>query len=195
MTKVTSPGGPLASPTGFRWGAATAAYQIEGATDADGRGPSVWDTFSRTPGKVRGGDTGDIACDSYHRYPEDADLVRSLGLSSYRFSVSWPRIFPEGTGQVNQAGLDYYKRLLDALAERGVSGAATLFHWDLPQALQDRGGWASRDIPLRFAEYAPVVGGRLGARFESWITVNEPLVVSHLGYRIGIHAPGLVDEA
>jgi beta-glucosidase len=195
MTKVTSPGEPLAFPTGFRWGAATAAYQIEGATDADGRGPSVWDTFSRTPGKVRGGDTGDMACDSYHRYPEDADLLASLGLSSYRFSVSWPRIFPEGTGQVNQAGLDYYKRLLDALAERGVSGSATLFHWDLPQALQDRGGWASRDIALRFAEYATVVGEALGDRVESWITVNEPLVVSHLGYRIGIHAPGLVDEA
>ncbi len=128
MSNVTPLGESLAFPAGFKWGAATAAYQIEGATDADGRGPSVWDTFSRTPGKVRGGDTGDIACDSYHRYPEDADLLASLGLSSYRFSISWPRIFPTGAGAVNQAGLDHYKALLDTLAERGISGAATLFH-------------------------------------------------------------------
>jgi beta-glucosidase len=195
MTNVTRPGEALAFPAGFAWGAATAAYQIEGATDADGRGVSVWDTFSRTPGKVRGGDTGDIACDSYRRYPEDADLLGSLGLSSYRFSISWPRIFPDGAGRLNQAGLDHYKALLDTLAERGVSGAATLFHWDLPQALQDRGGWASRDIALRFADYAAVVGAALGDRVERWITVNEPLVVSHLGYRTGIHAPGLADEA
>ena len=189
MTNVTPPGEALAFPAGFTWGAATAAYQIEGATDADGRGPSVWDTFSRTPGKVRGGDTGDIACDSYRRYPEDADLLSSLGLSSYRFSICWPRIFPDGAGRLNQAGLDHYKALLDALAERGISGAATLFHWDLPQALQDQGGWASRDIALRFADYAAVVGEALGDRVERWITLNEPLVVSHLGYRIGVHAP------
>jgi beta-glucosidase len=195
MTYVTEPGEPLAFPAGFTWGAATAAYQIEGATDADGRGVSVWDTFSRTPGKVRGGDTGDIACDSYRRYPEDADLLRALGLSSYRFSISWPRIFPDGAGRLNQAGLDHYKALLDALAERGISGAATLFHWDLPQALQDQGGWASRDIALRFADYAAVVGEALGDRVERWITVNEPLVVSHLGYRVGIHAPGVADMA
>jgi beta-glucosidase len=195
MTNVTPPGEALAFPAGFAWGAATAAYQIEGGTDADGRGPSVWDTFSRTPGKVRGGDTGDIACDSYRRYPEDADLLSSLGLSSYRFSISWPRIFPDGAGRLNQPGLDHYKALLDALAERGISGAATLFHWDLPQALQDQGGWASRDIALRFADYAAVVGEALGDRVERWITVNEPLVVTHLGYRVGIHAPGLADEA
>jgi beta-glucosidase len=195
MTNVTKPGEPLAFPAGFTWGAATAAYQIEGATDADGRGVSVWDTFSRTPGKVRGDDTGDIACDSYRRYPEDADLLGSLGLSSYRFSISWPRIFPDGTGRLNQAGLDHYKALLDALAARGVSGAATLFHWDLPQALQDQGGWASRDIALRFADYAAVVGAALGDRVDRWITVNEPLVVSHLGYRVGVHAPGLADAA
>src|SRR5580692_10256972 len=194
MANVTSPGeSPLALPQGFTWGAATAAYQIEGATDADGRGPSVWDTFSRTPGKVRGGDTGDIACDSYRRYPEDADLLASLGLSSYRFSISWPRIFPTGAGPVNQAGLDHYKALLDTLAERGISGAATLFHWDLPQALQDQGGWASRDIALRFADYAAVVGEALGDRVERWITLSEPLVVSHLGYRTGEHAPGVRD--
>ena len=194
MTNVTSPGEALAFPAGFTWGAATAAYQIEGATDADGRGLSVWDTFSRTPGKVRGGDTGDVACDSYHRYPEDADLLSSLGLSSYRFSISWPRIFPDGV-RLNEAGLDHYKALLDALAERGISAAATLFHWDLPQALQDQGGWASRDIALRFADYAAVVGEALGDRVERWITLNEPLVVSHLGYRVGVHAPGLTDEA
>jgi beta-glucosidase len=195
MSNVTPLGESLAFPAGFTWGAATAAYQIEGATDADGRGPSVWDTFSRTPGKVRGGDTGDIACDSYRRYPEDADLLASLGLSSYRFSISWPRIFPTGAGQVNQAGLDHYKALLDALAERGIAGAATLFHWDLPQALQDQGGWASRDIALRFADYAAVVGEALGDRVERWITINEPLVVTDLGYRLGVHAPGLADAA
>jgi beta-glucosidase len=195
MTNVTPSEQALAFPAGFTWGAATAAYQIEGATDADGRGVSVWDTFSRTPGKVRGGDTGDIACDSYRRYPEDAELIGSLGLSSYRFSISWPRIFPDGAGRLNQAGLDHYKALLDALAERGISGAATLFHWDLPQALQDQGGWASRDIALRFADYAAAVGEALGDRVDRWITVNEPLVVSHLGYRVGVHAPGLADEA
>jgi beta-glucosidase len=195
MSNVTPLGESLAFPAGFTWGAATAAYQIEGATDADGRGPSVWDTFSRTPGKVRGGDTGDIACDSYRRYPEDADLLRSLGLSGYRFSISWPRIFPAGAGQVNQAGLDHYKALLDTLAERGIAGAATLFHWDLPQALQDQGGWASREIALRFADYAAVVGEALGDRVERWITINEPLVVTHLGYRVGVHAPGVADEA
>jgi beta-glucosidase len=195
MTNVTPPGEALAFPAGFTWGAATAAYQIEGATDADGRGLSVWDTFSRTPGKVRGGDTGDIACDSYRRYPEDAGLLSSLGLSSYRFSISWPRIFPDGAGRLNQAGLDHYKALLDALAERGIAGAATLFHWDLPQALQDQGGWASRDIALRFADYAAVVGEALGDRVERWITLNEPLVVTHLGYRVGVHAPGLADAA
>jgi beta-glucosidase len=195
MSNVTTPGEPLAFPAGFTWGAATAAYQIEGGTNADGRGVSVWDTFSHTPGKVRGGDTGDVACDSYRRYPEDADLMKSLGLSSYRFSISWPRIFPEGAGQLNQAGLDYYKRLLDALAERGVGGAATLFHWDLPQALQDEGGWASREVAMRFADYAAVVGEALGDRVQRWITLNEPLVVSHLGYRVGVHAPGLTDNA
>src|ERR1700728_950992 len=194
MTNVTVSGEALAFPTGFAWGAATAAYQIEGATDVDGRGPSVWDTFSHTPGRVRGGDTGDIACDSYRRYPEDADVLRSLGLSNYRFSISWPRVLPDGGGQVNQAGLDHYKALLDTLAERGIAGAATLFHWDLPQALQDKGGWASRDIALRFADYAAVVGEALGDRVERWITLNEPLVVSHLGYRIGVHAPGLTDS-
>ena len=191
MTNVTK----LGFPAGFTWGAATAAYQIEGAPDVDGRGPSVWDTFSHTPGKVRGGDTGDIACDSYHRYPEDADLLRSLGLMDYRFSISWPRIIPDGAGPVNQAGLDYYKRLLDALGERGITPAATLFHWDTPQALQDRGGWSARDTALRLADYAAVVGEALGDRVKRWITLNEPLVVAHNGHRIGVHAPGLRDNA
>jgi beta-glucosidase len=194
----TSPGEGLPFPAGFTWGAATAAYQIEGAATAGGRGPSVWDTFSHTPGKVRGGDTGDIACDSYHRYAEDADLIKSLGLSAYRFSISWPRILPAGEGgkgAVNQAGLDYYKRLLDALAERGIQPAVTLFHWDTPQALQDMGGWASRDTALRFAEYASVVGEALGDRVPTWITLNEPHVVANNGHRIGVHAPGLTDDA
>src|SRR5215470_8328203 len=195
MTNGTSPSAGIAFPAGFTWGAATAAYQIEGAVAEDGRGPSIWDTFSRTPGKVRGGDTGDIACDSYHRYPEDADLIKSLGLSAYRFSIAWPRILPNGGGQVNQAGLDYYKMLLDTLGERGIDATATLFHWDLPQALQDLGGWASRDTALRFAEYAGVVAAALGDRIAKWITLNEPIVVTHNGHRIGVHAPGLADEA
>ena len=184
---------PLAFPPGFTWGAATAAYQIEGAANADGKGPSVWDTFSHTPGKVRGGDTGDIACDSYHRYREDAELLSSLGLSAYRFSVSWPRILPDGAGQVNQAGLDYYRALADALLERGIAPTATLYHWDLPQALQDRGGWPSRETALRFADYAAIVAEALGDRVARWITLNEPLVVANNGYRTGVHAPGLRD--
>jgi beta-glucosidase len=198
MTNITSSGKGLPFPDGFTWGAATAAYQIEGAAAADGRGPSVWDTFSHTPGKVRGGDTGDIACDSYNRYAEDADLIKSLGLSAYRFSISWPRILPVGEGgksAINQAGLDYYQRLVDALAERGISPAVTLFHWDTPQALQDRGGWASRDTALRFAEYASIVGEALGDRVSKWITLNEPHVVANHGHRTGVHAPGLTDAA
>jgi beta-glucosidase len=191
MTNVTK----LGFPAGFTWGAATAAYQIEGAVDVDGRGPSVWDTFSHTPGKVRGGDTGDIACDSYHRYPQDADLLRSLGLMDYRFSISWSRVIPDGAGLVNQAGIDYYKRLVDALGERGIAPAATIFHWDLPQALQDKGGWSNRDTALRLADYAAVVGEALGDRVKRWITLNEPLVVAHNGHRIGVHAPGLTDDA
>src|SRR5579872_480069 len=143
----------LRFPSGFAWGAATAAYQIEGAAREDGRGPSVWDTFSHAPGNVFRGDTGDIACDSYHRYESDADLIADLGLTTYRFSISWPRVRPGGTGPVNQAGLDYYKRLADALLSRGIAPAATLYHWDLPQELQDAGGWAVRETAHRFAEY------------------------------------------
>jgi beta-glucosidase len=196
MTMSTSGGGgSFPFPPGFTWGAATAAYQIEGAPEADGKGPSVWDTFSHTPGKTRGGDTGDTACDSYRRYAEDADLLKELGLTSYRFSISWPRVLPAGEGKINQAGLDHYRAVLDALGERGIDAAVTLFHWDLPQVLQDRGGWASREVAQRFADYAAIVGEALGDRASRWITLNEPLVVAELGYRLGIHAPGLRDDA
>jgi beta-glucosidase len=188
-------GASLSFPPGFVWGAATAAYQIEGAAHADGRGQSVWDTFSHTPGKVRRGDTGDIACDSYHRYPEDVALMKSLGLSAYRFSVSWPRIQPGGSGAGNEKGLDYYRALLDELAANDIAAAATLFHWDLPQELQDAGGWANRDTALRFADYATIVVEALGDRVARWITLNEPQVVAENGYRIGHHAPGLTDYA
>jgi len=182
-------------PQGFTWGAATAAYQIEGSAGADGRGPSVWDTFSRTPGNVRGGDTGDIACDSYRRYREDVALMASLGLGAYRFSVSWPRIQPTGRGAANQRGLDHYRALLDELSGRGIAATVTLYHWDLPQALQDEGGWAVRDTAQRFAEYAAIVAGALGDRVARWITLNEPQVVVSHGYRTGEHAPGVRDPA
>jgi beta-glucosidase len=185
--------GALEFPEGFVWGAATAAYQIEGAATADGRGPSVWDTFSRTPGNIRGGDTGAIACDSYHRYREDVALLACLGLSSYRFSISWPRVQPGGRGAVNQQGLDYYRALLDELGEHGISASATLYHWDLPQELQDEGGWAVRGTAERFADYAAICAEALGDRVARWITLNEPQVVVSNGYRHGVHAPGLRD--
>jgi beta-glucosidase len=201
MTAVSSSGtqtagssnGALSFPPGFTWGAATAAYQIEGAARADGRGVSVWDTFSHTPGNVRGGDTGDIACDSYHRFREDIALLSSLGLNAYRFSVSWPRVQPGGSGPVNARGLDYYRALLDELAERGIAPALTLFHWDLPQELQDSGGWANRDTAYRFAEYATILADAFADRVTRWITVNEPQVVVDNGYRTRRHAPGLDD--
>jgi beta-glucosidase len=185
--------GALSFPPGFAWGAATAAYQIEGGAQADGRGASIWDTFSHTAGKVRGGDTGDIACDSYHRYSEDVELMSSIGLNAYRFSISWPRVQPGGAGPVNPRGLDYYKALLDRLAERGIAAAATLYHWDLPQQVQDEGGWAVRDTAARFADYAAAMGQALGDRVSRWITINEPQVVANAGYRMGDHAPGLRD--
>ena len=194
MTELaTGDEGALGFPEGFTWGASTAAYQIEGAADADGKGPSVWDTFSHTPGKVHGGDTGDIACDSYHRYREDVALIASLGLGSYRFSISWPRVQPGGRGAANQRGLDYYRALLDALGEHGIAATATLYHWDLPQELQDEGGWAVRGTAERFAEYAALTAEALGDRVARWITLNEPQVVSTNGYRTGDHAPGLRD--
>ena len=181
----------LRFPPGFLFGTATASYQIEGGATADGRGPSVWDTFSHTPGAVRDGDTGDVACDSYHRYGEDVALLAGLGVQGYRFSVSWSRVLPTGSGQVNQAGLDYYKRLADALREAGIEPAATLFHWDLPQTLQDDGGWLNRDTAARFADYATVLAEGLGDRVGKWISLNEPVVVTWNGHIEGSHAPGL----
>ena len=190
---VTSENGAAAFPPGFTWGAATAAYQIEGGATADGKGPSIWDTFSRVPGKVRGGDTGEVACDAYHRYAADVEMMSSLGLNAYRFSISWPRVQPGGRGAMNQKGLDYYRALLDRLAERGIVSVPTLYHWDLPQEIQDEGGWAARDTAGRFADYAAAVGQALGDRASRWITLNEPQVVASHGYRDGDHAPGLRD--
>ncbi|HEY2507028.1 MAG TPA: GH1 family beta-glucosidase [Streptosporangiaceae bacterium] len=194
MTTPEVRGGSLAFPAGFAWGAATAAYQIEGAASEDGRGTSVWDTFSRTPGKVRGGDTGDIACDSYHRYRDDIALMATLGLTTYRFSIAWPRIQADGQGPANQKGLDHYRALLDELADADIAAAVTLYHWDLPQELQDQGGWAVRSTAERFADYASLVAEALGDRVARWITVNEPQIVVTHGYRAGVHAPGLRDN-
>ncbi|MFD4910645.1 GH1 family beta-glucosidase, partial [Kitasatospora purpeofusca] len=177
-------------PAGFRWGVATAAHQIEGAVDEDGRGPSIWDTFAARPGAVRDGHTGAVACDHYHRYPEDIELMRGLGLDGYRFSIAWPRIQPAGTGPANPAGLAFYDRLVDALLGVGITPLPTLFHWDLPQALEDRGGWLNRDTAHRFADYTALVADRLGDRVPAWITLNEPFVHMVYGYALGIHAPG-----
>ncbi|GAA2785079.1 GH1 family beta-glucosidase [Kitasatospora sp. CM 4170] len=177
-------------PAGFRWGVATAAYQIEGAVKEDGRGPSVWDVFAARPGAVRDGHTGAVACDHYHRYPEDIALMKDLGLDGYRFSIAWPRVLPTGAGAVNPAGLAFYDRLVDALLEAGITPLPTLFHWDLPQALEDEGGWLNRDTAHRFADYTAVVADRLGDRIPAWITLNEPFVHMVYGYALGIHAPG-----
>jgi beta-glucosidase len=183
----------LRFPPGFAWGAATSAYQIEGAVDADGRGPSIWDTFAHTPGKTAGGATGDVACDHYHRLTDDLDLLRSLGLGAYRFSVSWPRVQPGGTGPANEAGLDFYDRLIDGLLERGIDPWLTLFHWDLPQPLEDAGGWPERDVVGRFADYTAILVDRFGDRVRHWLTLNEPWCLSMLGYGTGRHAPGRRD--
>ncbi|MFI1192945.1 GH1 family beta-glucosidase [Micromonospora sp. NPDC020750] len=183
----------LRFPEGFVWGAATAAYQIEGAARDDGRGPSIWDTFSRTPGKVFAGHTGDVACDHYHRYADDVALMAELGLRAYRFSVAWSRIQPDGTGPVNPRGLDFYDRLTDALLDRGIDPIVTLYHWDLPQTLQDRGGWANRETAEHLATYAAAVHGRLGDRIRTWTTLNEPWCSAYLGYGNGVHAPGVRD--
>jgi beta-glucosidase len=182
-------------PEGFLWGAATSAYQVEGAVGEGGRGPSIWDTFSRIPGKTRNGDSGEHACDQYHRYEQDADLMVQLGIGAYRFSVAWPRIQPNGSGRANQRGLDYYRRLVDALNRRGIVPVLTLFHWDLPQALQDLGGWPNRDTAERFADYADIVHGAFSGEVPYWITVNEPWCAAWLGYGSGVHAPGLRDDA
>jgi beta-glucosidase len=180
-------------PKGFVFGASTASYQIEGAVTADGRGPSVWDTFSAEPGRIIDGSTGAEACDHYHRYAEDVALMERLGLGGYRFSIAWPRIQPTGRGPANVAGLDFYDRLVDALLAADVAPMATLFHWDLPQALQDRGGWTERETVDRFEEYAAMVAGRLADRVAHWCPVNEPNVVTMLGHALGIHAPGKAD--
>ncbi|GAA5187861.1 GH1 family beta-glucosidase [Rugosimonospora acidiphila] len=179
----------------FVWGAATSAYQIEGAVAEDGRSPSIWDTYCRVPGAIDNGDTGDVACDHYHRWQEDVALMRRLGVDAYRFSIAWPRILPDGTGRVNQAGLDFYERLVDELLSSGIRPFATLYHWDLPQVMQDRGGWPARDTALAFAEYARVVGERLGDRIHDWFTVNEPLCSAWIGYLEGRMAPGERDLA
>jgi beta-glucosidase len=182
-------------PDGFVWGAATAAYQIEGSPDVDGRGPSIWDTFSHTPGKVVNDDTGDVAADHYRRYREDVALMAEMGLPAYRFSVSWPRIQPGGKGPANPAGLDHYERLVDELLANGIKPVLTLYHWDLPQELEDSGGWGARDTAARFAEYAELVGARLGDRIPLWTTLNEPWCAAFLGYASGEHAPGRTDPA
>ncbi len=180
----------LSFPKGFIWGAATAAYQIEGAASEDGRGPSVWDIFSHTPGKVKQGHTGDVACDSYHRWREDLALLKTLGLKSYRFSIAWPRIQPTGTGAVNQPGLDYYSRLVDALLELGIRPLPTLYHWDLPQALEEKGGWPNRDTANRMVDYAALVANSLHDRVKDWCVFNEPKTFTQNGYWSGGHAPG-----
>jgi beta-glucosidase len=180
-------------PKGFLWGAATSAYQIEGAWNEDGKGESIWDRFSHTPGKISGDDTGDTACDHYHRFRDDVAIMRRLGLKTYRFSVSWPRVLPRGRGQPNPKGLDFYSRLVDALLEAGIEPFLTLYHWDLPQALQDEGGWSSRSIVDAFLEYAELLAKKLGDRVHSWMTVNEPYVTAFVGHLEGQHAPGHQD--
>ena len=180
-------------PDGFLWGAATASYQIEGGWKEDGKGESIWDRFTHTAGKIKNGDTGDVACDSYHRWREDVALLREMNLGSYRFSMAWPRIQPTGRGAANAAGLDYYSRLVDGLLEAGIRPLPTLFHWDLPQALEERGGWPERDAASRFAEYAAIVARALGDRVGRFTLFNEPGVFTLMGYGIGIHAPGRRD--
>jgi beta-glucosidase len=183
----------LRFPTGFIWGAATSAYQIEGSWDQEGRGISIWDTFSHQPGKIYQGHHGDVAADHYQRWLEDVDRMAELGLKAYRFSTAWPRILPLGSGLVNSPGLDFYDRLVDALLDRNIQPFLTLYHWDLPQALQDLGGWSIRDTAYRFAEYAAIVAKRLGDRVPNWITHNEPMVTALSGHLLGEHAPGIQD--
>lgn len=177
-------------PASLRMGVATSSYQIEGAVDVDGRGPSIWDTFCRVPGAIEDGTDGSVACDHYHRMPADVALMADLGMEVYRFSIAWPRIQPVGRGAVEPRGLDFYDRLVDALLAVGIEPVPTLYHWDLPQALEDDGGWPTRDLAGRFADYAHVVAGHLGDRVTRWATLNEPWCASHLGYHSGDHAPG-----
>ncbi|QNS06090.1 GH1 family beta-glucosidase [Streptomyces xanthii] len=192
---TTTPAPHTRFPESFLWGSATAAYQIEGAVREDGRTPSIWDTFSHTPGKVLGGDTGDVAVDHYHRWRDDVRLMADLGLTAYRFSVAWPRVQPTGRGPAVQRGLDFYRALVDELLAHGITPMATLYHWDLPQELENAGGWPERDTAYRFAEYAGLVGEALGDRVERWVTLNEPWCSAFLGYGSGVHAPGRTDPA
>jgi beta-glucosidase len=182
-------------PGGFVWGTATASFQIEGAIHEDGRGESIWDRFAATPGKIRTGEIGEPACDSYHRYRDDIAIMRELSVNAYRFSTAWPRIIPDGSGAVNPAGLDYYERVVDALLDAKITPYITLYHWDLPQALQDRGGWTNRATVDAYGRYVDVVVSRLGDRVTHWMTHNEPRCVSILGNELGEHAPGLHDRA
>ncbi len=180
-------------PEGFLWGTATAAYQVEGAASEDGKGESIWDRFCRVPGAILNGDTGDVACDHYHRWKEDVEIMREMGLRSYRFSASWPRVLPQGRGKVNRKGLDFYDHLVDALLAAKVQPALTLYHWDLPQALQEAGGWTNRDTASWFAEYAAAMASRLRDRVKIWMTLNEPWVAAFVGHYHGVHAPGKKD--
>ena len=181
-------------PPGFLWGTATAAYQVEGAVREDGRGVSIWDIFASTPGKISQGQTGDIAVDHYHRMQEDIALMARLGVPAYRFSIAWPRILPLGRGDINAKGLDFYDRVVDTLLAHGIKPFVTLYHWDVPQALEDSGGWLNRATAQAFADYAEIVARRLGDRVEGWITLNEPWCAAYLGYGIGVHAPGKTDR-
>ncbi len=181
-------------PKDFVWGAATSSYQIEGSTQVDGRGQSIWDTFAAIPGKTHNGENGDPGCDHYNRWASDLDLMKDMGLEAYRFSVAWPRVIPNGRGQVNEKGMAFYERLVDGLLERGITPWLTMYHWDLPQALEDKGGWPNRDTVHAFEEYAQVLSSRLGDRVRHWITHNEPWCTAVLGYGLGIFAPGLKDK-
>jgi beta-glucosidase len=187
--------GPDVLPCRFRLGRCDVSYQIEGAVDEDGRGESIWDRFCAKPGRVANGETGRVACDSYHRHADDVRLMRELGLNGYRFSIAWPRVVPQGRGRPNKAGLDFYERFVDELLASGIEPFVTLYHWDLPQALEDRGGWPSRETVDAFADYVAVVAERLGDRVSHWITQCEPWVISRLGYGSGEHAPGRTSEA
>ncbi len=181
-------------PAGFRWGCSTSSYQIEGGTDQDGRGESIWDRFCQAPGKIRDGSSGAVACDHYHRWPQDLDLARDMGINAYRFSIAWPRIFPNGRGvAANPKGLDFYSRLVDGMLERGLEPWVTLYHWDLPQALQNQGGWAERATVEAFVAYSDTVSRHLGDRVKHWITHNEPWCTAFHGHYEGVHAPGLQD--
>jgi len=184
----------MSFPSDFTWGTATASYQVEGAVSEDGRTPSIWDTYAHTPGCIIDGSTGDMACDQYHRYPDDIALMKELGVGAYRFSVAWPRIVPSPSGVVNQRGLDHYSRLVDSLLEAGIAPVLTLYHWDLPQYLQDDGGWPNRDTAFRYADYAAAVAKTLGDRVSLWTTLNEPWCTAFLGYAGGEHAPGISDH-